>query len=58
MDFTVIPNRLRDFLANAGLPLTEDQYLLITGALAQQQQMIAELGIEKTITLLHAMKDA
>ena len=57
MDFTVIPNSVRKTLQTAGHPLTEDQFILMAGALAAVQQMIETTGLESTIEILEPMAD-
>jgi len=54
-DFTVIPRSVQKTLESSGCPLTEEQFMLMCGALAAAQQMIEQLGLVDTIEILDPM---
>jgi hypothetical protein len=55
MDYTVIPNSIKNTLEKAGCPLTDDQFMLIAGNLAATQQMIESIGLKSTIEVLEPL---
>lgn len=55
MDYTVIPESIKEMLDKESCPLTEKQYLLIAGSLAAVQQMIDAIGLEGTIEVFQPM---
>ncbi len=52
MDFTLIPDSIKKILIEEKIPLTDEQFLIIAGYLAQQQLMIEMFGLEHTLNLL------
>jgi len=54
-DFTVIPRSVQKTLETSGCPLTDEQFMLMCGALAAAQQMIEQLGLGDAIEILEPM---
>lgn len=55
MDFTVIPNSVKKTLESAGCPLSEEQFMVMAGALGAAQQMIDAMGLAGAIEVLNPM---
>lgn len=55
LDFTVIPRCVQKTLETSGCPLTDEQFMLMCGALAAAQQMIEQLGLGDAIEILQPM---
>ena len=51
-DFTLMPKEIAETLEKLGCPLTEEQYLIMSGTLAQHQLMIEDCGLEKWLDQL------
>jgi len=49
LDYSVLPSVLKDICEEAGVPLSDFQVPLISGAMAQIQSMINKEGLKATI---------
>ncbi len=55
LDYSVIPMCIKKTLESEGVPLTEEQYMLLSGSLGAAQLMIEQIGLDGAIDSLLPM---
>jgi len=58
LDYTLIPKAIAETMAKAGAPLTDDQKMLLSGALAGYQESISVLGLSRVVSNLESQRAA